>query len=75
MGGGKFQCLTSVTDAHWSGALVLGKLSVPTNLDNSRAMANCACSRCERGLFLIFFLSSIVFLFYLPLSARRPDIY
>ena len=34
----------------WSGgAKVLGKLSVPgcpTNLDNSRAKAYCACSRC-----------------------------
>ena len=35
-------------------AMVLGKLSVPrrpTNLDNSRARANCACSRCGWGLF------------------------
>ena len=39
----------------WSGgAMVLGKLSVPrrpTNLDNSRARAYCACSRCGWGLF------------------------
>ena len=39
----------------WSGgAMVLGKLSVPrhpTNLDNSRARAYCACSRCRLGLF------------------------
>ena len=38
----------------WSGgAMVLGKLSVPsrpTNLDNSRAKAYCACGRCG-GLF------------------------
>ena len=38
----------------WSGgAMVLGKLSVPgrpTNLDNSRARAYCACSRCGLGL-------------------------
>ena len=70
MGGGKCQCLTSITDAHWSGAMVLGKLSVPgrpTNLDNSRAMANCACSRCERGLFLIFF--SIIYHVSLPSPA------
>ena len=50
----------------WSGgAKVLGKLSVPgrpTNLDNSRGKAYCACSRCRWGLFgyffsLVFFLS------------------
>ena len=32
------------------GAMVLGKLSVPrhpTNLDNSRKRAYCACSRCR----------------------------
>ena len=37
----------------WSdGAMVLGKLLVPgrpTNLDWSRARANCACSRCGWG--------------------------
>ena len=59
----------------WSGgAMVLGKLPVPghpTNLDNSRAY--CACSRCGWGLFG-HFLSSIISLFFLPLSGRRPDI-
>ena len=39
----------------WSGgAKVLGKLSVPgrlTSLDDSRARAYCACSRCGWGLF------------------------
>ena len=39
----------------WSGgAKMLGKLSVPgrpTNLDNSRTMVHCACSRCRWGLF------------------------
>ena len=39
----------------WSGgAKVLGKLSVPgrpSNLDNSRARAYCACSRCGWGWF------------------------
>ena len=39
----------------WSGvAMVLGKLPVPrrsTNLDNSKARAYCACSRCGWGLF------------------------
>ena len=43
----------------WSGgAMVLGKLPVPgrpTNLDYSRARANCACSRCGWGLFGHFF--------------------
>ena len=51
----------------WSGgAKVLGKLSVPgrpTSLDNSRARAYCACSRCARGLFghfsLIYLFSSL----------------
>ena len=36
------------------GAMVLGKLSVPrrpTNSDNSRARASCACSRCGWGFF------------------------
>ena len=36
------------------GAMLLGKLSVPrrpTNLENSRARAYCACSRCGWGLF------------------------
>ena len=39
--------------------MVLGKLPVtrrPTNLDNSRARAYCACSSCGRGLFGHFFL-------------------
>ena len=38
--------------------MVLGKLSVPgrpINLDNSRARAYCACSRCGWGLFGHFF--------------------
>ena len=37
-----------------SGAMVLGKLSVPmrpTNLDNSWTRAYCACSSCGWGLF------------------------
>ena len=57
--------------------MVLGKLSVPgrpINLDKSRARAFCACSRCGWGLFGAFFLSSIISLFFLPLSGRRPDI-
>ena len=42
---------------------MLGKLSVPgrpTNLDNSRARAYCACSRCGWGCLDIF---SLVYLF------------
>ena len=43
----------------WSGgAMVLGKLPVPgrpTNLDDSRARAYCACSRCGWGLFGHFY--------------------
>ena len=38
--------------------MVLGKLPVPgrpTNLDNSRARAYCACSKCGRGSFGHFF--------------------
>ena len=54
----------------WSGgAMMLGKLLVPghsTNLDNSRARAYCACSRCGWGLFGHFFSSSF-FHFFLPL--------
>ena len=51
----------------WSGgAKVLGKLSVPTNLNDSRARAFCACSRCGWGLFGHFF-SRLSFLFFLPL--------
>ena len=56
--------------------MVLGKLPVlerPTNLDESRAMAYCACSRCERGC-LDIFLSFTASLFSLPLSGRRSDI-
>ena len=47
----------------------------PTNFDNSRARAYCACSRCGLGWCRLFFLSSIISLFYLPASGRRPDIY
>ena len=61
----------------WSGgAMVLGKLSVPgrpTNLDNSRARAYFACSRCGLGLFGHFF-SRLSFLFSFSLSGRWADI-
>ena len=52
--------------------MVLGKLPVrgrPTNLDYSRARAYCACGGC-----LDIFLTSIISLFFLPHSRRRPDI-
>ena len=38
-----------------------------------RARAYCACSRCGWGC-LDIFLSSVISLFFLPLSGRRPDI-
>ena len=50
--------------------MVLNKLSVPgrpTNLDNSRARAYCACNRCGWGLFGHFF-SRLSFLSSFPLS-------
>ena len=57
--------------------MVLGKLPVlgrPTNLNNSRARAYCACSTCGWGLFWTFFLSSVISFFFLPLSGRRLDV-
>ena len=58
-------------------AMVLGKFSVPgcpTDLDRSRARANCTCSRCGWGVVWTFFLSSICSIFFLPVSGRRPYI-
>ena len=55
--------------------MVLGNFPVPgrpTNLDHSRARAYWASSGCGWGLFGHFF--SIISLFFLPLSGRRPDI-
>ena len=43
------------------------------NLDDSRARAYGACSRCGWGLFGHFY-SPLSFLLLLPLSGRRPDI-
>ena len=57
--------------------MVLGKLSVPghhTNLNYSGTRANCTCSRYKWGLFGQFFLSSIISVFFLPLSGRQPNI-
>ena len=55
----------------WSGgAKVLGKLPVPgrpTSLDDSRARAYCACSRCGWGLFGRFY-SPLSFLSSFSLS-------
>ena len=59
------------------GAMVLDKLPEPgrlTNLDNSKAMACCACSRCTWGLFGHYFLSSIISLVFLLLCWKRLDI-
>ena len=56
--------------------MVLGKLPVlrrPINLDNNWARAYWACSRCGWGG-LDSFLSSVVSLFFLPISGRRSDI-
>ena len=58
-------------DSGWSGgAMALGKLLAPgrpTTLDNSRAGAYCAYSRCGWGLFGHFF-SRLSFLFSFSLS-------
>ena len=43
------------------------------NLDDSRARAYCACSRCGLGC-LDIFLSRLSFLLCLPLFGKRPDI-
>ena len=71
-------CIGFLMRLGWSGgAKVLSKLSVPgrpTSLDDSRARAYCACSKCVWGLFGHFFLSSIFSLFFLPLFGRWPDI-
>ena len=59
------------------GAVVLGKLPVPgrpTSLNYSKARTHCANSRYGWELFRHFFLSSVISLFFLPLSGRRPDI-
>ena len=59
---------------------MLGKFSVPgrptcTNLDNSRARAYRACSRCGWWLFgRLFSLVRLWFLFSFSFSERRPDI-
>ena len=56
--------------------MVLGKLPVPgrpTNLDKRRARAYCACSRCEWGLFGLFF-SRLSFLFSFSLCLEDGPI-
>ena len=58
--------------------MVLGKLPVPerlSDLDDSRARAYCAGSRCGWGLCGHFFLSSIISLFSLSVSGMRSGIY
>ena len=57
--------------------MVLGKRPVPgrpTNLDDSRAKAYCACSRWGLGLFGHFYPPLSFLLLFLPASGRRPDI-
>ena len=54
--------------------MVLGKLPVlgrPTSLDNSRAGAYHACSRCGWD---VVFSHHTISLFFLPLFGRRSDI-
>ena len=54
--------------------MVLGKLQGPgrpTSLDNSRAMAYCACSRCGWGLLGHFFLLSVIY--FSPVSLSLGD--
>ena len=46
----------------------------PTNVDYSRARSYCACSRCGWGVMWACLLSSIISLFFLPVSVKRPDI-
>ena len=56
--------------------MVLGKLPVPgrpTNLDESRARAYCACSRCGSGLFGLCF-SRLSFLFCFSIFLRDGPI-
>ena len=59
--------------------MLLGKLSVlgrPTDLDDSRARAYCACSRCGWGCLDIFLLLSFLFSFSLSLGdgSRKTEI-
>ena len=57
--------------------MVLGKLPVPgrpTVWIIVGQGAYCTCRRCGWGLFGHFFLSSIISVFLLPLSGRRPHI-
>ena len=65
--------VTQIKDPKKSdGVIVLGKLSMPghpTNWDNSRAKAYCACSKSGRG-FLDIFLLSVIFLFFLALRLK-----
>ena len=55
------------------GAALLPVLGHPTNCDNSSARASTVLSVGVDGSCLDIFLSSIISLFFLPLSERRPD--
>ena len=57
--------------------MVLDKLPVPgrpTNLDYRVVQGPTALAVGAGGVVWAFFLSSIIFLFFLPLSGRQPDI-
>ena len=45
----------------------------PTEINNSRARANCTSVGAD-GVVWAFFLSPIISNFFFPLSGRRPDI-
>ena len=66
---------TVVVPVLWSFRLGDGLLLMPgrsTNLDNGRARAYCACSRCG-GIVLIYFFSHLSFLFSFSLSLEWMD--
>ena len=56
--------------------MVLGKLPVqghPTNLEYSRGKGFLRLQKVQVGVVWTFLLSSIISLFFLPLSGRWPD--
>ena len=61
---------------NWGGAMVLGNLPVPERptIWITVGQRPAALSVGTGGIVLTFFLLSIVFLFFLPLFGRRPDI-
>ena len=73
----KFDCSYCFSWGYSGSAIVLSKLPVPwrpAKLDYSRARASlCTCNRCGWGC-LGHVFSHLSFLFFLPLSVRRPNI-